>query len=50
MLKWPTDADFIGAVSALSRLQETYLLDPIDLINGRLNGEDTGLLVKIRLS
>jgi prolyl 4-hydroxylase len=42
MLKWPTDGDFSGAASALSRLQDTYKLDPNDFANGRLNGEDTG--------
>jgi prolyl 4-hydroxylase len=41
-LKWPSEEDLSGAAIALTRLQETYKLDPSDLANGKLNGVKYG--------
>ena len=37
-LKWPSEEDLSGAAMALTRLQETYNLNPTDLTHGKLNG------------
>ena len=33
-LKWPSEEDLSGAAIALTRLQETYNIDPTDLAHG----------------
>lgn len=41
-LKWPSEEDLSGAAQALTRLQETYNLDPTDLTHGKLQGVNYG--------
>ena len=41
-LKWPSEEDLSGAALALTRLQDTYNLDPNDLAHGKLNGKMIG--------
>ena len=41
-LRWPSEEDLSGAAIALTRLQETYNIDPSDLAQGKLNGKNVG--------
>ena len=41
-IQWPSDEDLAGAAQALTRLQETYNLDPTDLTHGKLQGVNYG--------
>lgn len=52
-LTLPTEEDYEGAIVALHRLEDTYLLDPKDIKNGILSDKNpsrslTGNLTKIK--
>lgn len=41
-LKWPSEEDLNGAAIALTRLQDTYNINPTDMAHGKLNGVSYG--------
>ena len=54
-LTLPTEEDYEGAIVALHRLEDTYLLDPKDIKNGILSDKNpsrplTGNLTKIKIA
>ena len=54
-LTLPTEEDYEGAIVALHRLEDTYLLDPKDIKNGILSDKNpsrslTGNLAKIKIA